>query len=147
MVEVEKGVRLQVLDWGGSGRAVVLLAGIGNTAHVFDDFAQRLAKSYRVYGITRRGYGESSVPDAGYGTDRLADDVMAVIQTLKIKHPIVIGHSIAGLELSSIGSRYADRIGGLVYLDATFTWDPDFEAGAWYGVAPWRAPSTSFRQS
>jgi non-heme chloroperoxidase len=138
-VEVENDVRLEVLDWGGSGRPVVLLAGLGNTAHVFDDFAQRLSKNYRVYGITRRGYGESSVPDAGYRTDRLADDVMAVIQTLKLKRPIVIGHSIAGLELSSIGARYPERIGGLVYLDATFTWDPDFEAGAWYGVAPWRA--------
>ncbi|HEY0726414.1 MAG TPA: alpha/beta hydrolase [Pyrinomonadaceae bacterium] len=138
MVEVEKDVRLEVLDWGGSGRAVVLLAGLGNTAHVFDDVAPRLAKHYRVYGITRRGYGASSVPEQGYGTDRLADDVLAVIQTLKLKRPIVIGHSIAGLELSSIGSRYADRIGGLLYLDATFTWDPAFEAGAWYSVAPWR---------
>lgn len=138
MVEVEKDVRLEVLDWGGAGRPVVLLAGLGNTAHVFDDFAPRLAKNYRVYGVTRRGYGASSVPDAGYATRRLADDVMAVIQTLKLKRPIVIGHSIAGLELSSIGSRYAERIGGLVYLDATFTWDPAFEAGAWYGVGPWR---------
>jgi non-heme chloroperoxidase len=115
MVEVEKDVRLEVLDWGGSGRPVVLLAGLGNTAHVFDDFAPRLARNYRVYGVTRRGYGASSVPDEGYGTDRLADDVMAVIQTLKLKRPVVIGHSIAGLELSSIGSRYAERIGGLVY--------------------------------
>ena len=38
-VTVDDGVRLEVLDWGGSGRPVVLLAGGGNTAHVFDDFA------------------------------------------------------------------------------------------------------------
>jgi non-heme chloroperoxidase len=138
MMEVDQDVRLEVLDWGGSGRPVVLLAGLGNTAHVFDDFAPRLARHYRVYGVTRRGYGASSVPDEGYGTDRLADDVMAVIRTLKLKRPIVIGHSIAGLELSSIGSRYAERIGGLVYLDATFTWDPAFEAGALYSVGSWR---------
>src|ERR1700733_3556936 len=34
-VEVEKGVKLEVLDWGGTGRPVVLLAGLGNTAHAF----------------------------------------------------------------------------------------------------------------
>ena len=34
-VTVEDGVRLEVLDWGGSGRTVVLLAGSGNTAHIF----------------------------------------------------------------------------------------------------------------
>ena len=138
MVEVEKDIRLEVLDWGGRGRPLVLLAGLGNTAHVFDDFAQKLAREYRVVGITRRGYGASSVPEQGYETDRLADDVIAVIDKLKLQRPVIVGHSIAGLELSSIGSRHADRVGGIVYLDATFTWDPQFEAGAWYGVAEWR---------
>ena len=42
-VTVEKGVRLEVLDWGGSGRPLVLLAGGGDTAHVFDDFAPKLS--------------------------------------------------------------------------------------------------------
>jgi hypothetical protein len=65
LVIVEYGVRIEVLDWGGTGRAVVLLAGSGNTAHVFDDFAPKLTSFCHVYGITRRGYGESSRPDAG----------------------------------------------------------------------------------
>jgi non-heme chloroperoxidase len=34
-----KPVNLEVLDWGGSGRPLVLLAGLGNTAHIFDKFA------------------------------------------------------------------------------------------------------------
>jgi hypothetical protein len=33
-VRVEDDVQLEVLDWGGSGRAVVLLAGSGNSAHI-----------------------------------------------------------------------------------------------------------------
>ena len=41
-VTVEPGVRLEVLDWGGSGRPLVLLAGLGMTAHVFDGFAEKL---------------------------------------------------------------------------------------------------------
>src|SRR5919108_1498867 len=56
-VAVDDGVRLEVLDWGGSGRPIVLLAGGGNTAHVFDDFAPTLSDRGHVYGITRRGYG------------------------------------------------------------------------------------------
>jgi len=54
LVSVDKDVRLEVLDWGGSGRPVILLAGGGNTAHVFDEFAPKLAANYHVYGITRR---------------------------------------------------------------------------------------------
>lgn len=55
-VTVDKDVRLEVLDWGGSGRPIVLLAGGGNTAHVFDHFAPKLTTHYHVYGITRRGF-------------------------------------------------------------------------------------------
>src|SRR6516164_5625647 len=39
IVTVEEGVRLEVLDWGGEGRPVVLIAGLGNTAHIFDELA------------------------------------------------------------------------------------------------------------
>jgi hypothetical protein len=60
-VSVDKDVRLEVLDWGGSGRPIVLLAGGGNTAHVFDDFAPKLRAHNHVYGITRRGFGARPV--------------------------------------------------------------------------------------
>jgi hypothetical protein len=46
---------VEVLDWGGSLRAIVLLAGSGNTAHVFDEFAPKLTRCCRVYGTTRIG--------------------------------------------------------------------------------------------
>jgi non-heme chloroperoxidase len=124
-VTVDDSVRLEVLDWGGSGTPIVLLAGLGNTAHVYDDFAPKLAANYHVYGITRRGFGASSVPAAGYEADRLGDDVLAVFDSLKLTRPVLAGHSIAGSELSSIGSRHPDRVAGLVYLDAVFPYSFD----------------------
>lgn len=117
-VPVADGVRLEVLDWGGTGRPLVLLAGLGNTAHVFDAIAPELARHFHVYGITRRGFGASSVPKNGYDADRLADDVMAVVKALDIDRPILAGHSIAGEELSAIGTHYQGKIAGLIYLDA-----------------------------
>jgi len=118
-IAVDTGVKLEVIDWGGAGRPVVLLAGNGQTAHSFDDFAPRLAQFYHVYGITRRGFGASSKPATGYRTDRRADDVLAVLDSLGLKHPVLAGHSLAGEELSSIGSRYPDRVAGLIYLDTS----------------------------
>jgi non-heme chloroperoxidase len=120
MVTVDKDVKLEVLDWGGSGRPLVLLAGLGNTAHVFDNFAARLTGAYHVYGITRRGYGASSVPADGYAADRLGDDVLAVLDFLQLSRPVLAGHSIAGEELSSVGSRHPEKVGGLIYLDAGY---------------------------
>ncbi|MEP6834254.1 MAG: alpha/beta hydrolase [Gemmatimonas sp.] len=117
-ITVEPNVTLEVLDWGGTGRPVVLLAGLGNDAHVYDKFAPKLATDYHVYGITRRGFGASSSPALGYTADRLGDDVLAVLDSLALVRPVLVGHSVAGEELSSVGSRRPERIAGLVYLEA-----------------------------
>jgi non-heme chloroperoxidase len=117
-VTVDAGVQLEVLDWGGSGRNIVLLTGSGNTAHVFDDFAVKLNGKYHVYGITRRGFGISSHPTSGYTDQRLADDVLQVLDSLNIQKPILVGHSLAGSEMTTLGSEHSDRLAGLVYLDA-----------------------------
>jgi non-heme chloroperoxidase len=119
-VTVERGVRLEVLDWGGSGKPVVLLAGGGNTAHVFDEFAPKLAANHHVYGITRRGFGASGFSTSDNAIDRLRDDVLAVIGALKLKRPVLVGHSIAGAELSAVATSHPDRIAGLVYIEAAY---------------------------
>jgi hypothetical protein len=64
-VTVQPDVKLEVLDWGGRGRNLVLLAGGGNTAHVFDSLGPKLSAHYHVLGITRRGFGRSSAPPRG----------------------------------------------------------------------------------
>ena len=117
-VPVEEGVQLEVLDWGGSGRPMVLLTGSGNTAHVYDDFAPKLSDCCHVYAITRRGFGHSSHPESGYDDRRLADDVLQVFDSLKIEAPVLAGHSMAGGELTTLASRHSDRLSGLVYLEA-----------------------------
>ena len=119
-VTVENGVRLEVLDWGGTGRPFVLLAGSGNTAHIFDDFAEKLSGACcHVYGITRRGFGASTHSNSGYDQQRLADDVLQVLDALKLVKPVVAGHSMSGEELTTLGDEHSDRLAGLVYLDAT----------------------------
>jgi non-heme chloroperoxidase len=52
-VTVGEGVRLEVLDWGGSGRPLIFLAGNGDTAHAFDTFAPKFTSENHVYGIAR----------------------------------------------------------------------------------------------
>src|SRR5262245_7754635 len=123
-VTIDPDVKLEVLDWGGpaSGRALVLVPDLGNTAHIFDVVAPKLTEHYHVFGVTRRGFGTSSAPASGYGADRLGDDVLAVIEKLAISKPILAGHSLGGEELSSIGSRYPEKVAGLVYLDAGYSY-------------------------
>jgi non-heme chloroperoxidase len=125
LVSVDKDIKLEALDWGGSGRPLILLAGLGATAHVFDQFALKLTPAFHVYGITRRGFGRSSAPRPGngnYASDRLGDDVLAVMEALRLERPILVGHSAAGRELSSIGSRYPSKVAALIYLDAGYAY-------------------------
>lgn len=125
-VTVDTDVKLEVLTWAGpqarTVRTLVLVPGLGNTAHVFDKLAPKLAAGYRVVGVTRRGFGASSAPSSGYAADRLGDDVLAVTEALSISRPVLVGHSLGGEELSSIGSRYPDKVAGLIYLDAGYSY-------------------------
>lgn len=120
LVAVDNDVQLEVLDWGGAGRPMVLLAGGGNTAHVFDGFAPKLTTYCHVYGITRRGFGASGFSVPAHPVERLRDDVLAVIDALHIDRAVLVGHSIAGAELSAVASSAPDRVAGLVYLEAAY---------------------------
>jgi len=128
-VTVEPGVELEVLDWGGTGEPIVLLAGLGDNAHVFDDFAYHFNDRFRVIGITRRGFGKSSQPAGGYDIERRVRDDIAVLDALKIPKAIFIGHSIAGTELNKLGADYPDRVKKLVYLDGL-----DLGSGGWSAI-------------
>jgi pimeloyl-ACP methyl ester carboxylesterase len=143
LVTVDDGVQLEVLDWGGSprqgsgqaGPALVLLAGLGGTAHHFDDLAQALTPRFRVVGVTRRGHRGSSAAPGGYGFVRLAEDVLRVLDAVGINNPVVIGHSFAGEEMHILGARHSAKIRGLVYVDAAFDRGDDSDNEAYGAVA------------
>jgi pimeloyl-ACP methyl ester carboxylesterase len=124
-ITVDKGVKDEVLDWGGTGRTVILLAGQGVTARGFDEIIPNLVARYHVYSVTRRGFGNSSKPAVttqNYNADRLGQDVLAIMTALKVDKPVLIGHSLAGEELSYIGTHYPQKVAALVYLDAGYSY-------------------------
>jgi non-heme chloroperoxidase len=120
LVSVAPRVRLEVLDWGGSGPPLVFLSGLQDVAHGFDDFAPRLTDQFRVFGITRRGYGASSQPSTGYDLATRVADLRAVLDSLGLPRVALAGHSIAGDELTAFAGRFPERVTGLVYLDAGY---------------------------
>ena len=125
------GIRLHYLDWGGSGQPVVFLAGLGNTAHVFDTLAPTFAKQFHAIGMTRRGFGQSDRPDTGYDVPTRVADLAAFLDALKIEKAILIGHSLAGDELAAFAMAHPARVIKLVFLDAAYdrsTAPPDLRA-------------------
>ena len=119
-VTVAPGVRLEVVDWGGSGPPLLFLAGLQDVAHGFDRFAPRFTDKFHVIGITRRGYGASTQAPTGYDiATRVADD-RAVLDSLHLPRVSLVGHSMAGDELTAFAAAYPDRVTRLVYLDAIY---------------------------
>lgn len=115
-VTVDSSVQLEVLEWGGSGPPVVLLA-CYVSAHVYDEFAPKLTNQFHVYGITRRGIGASDKPATGYSVQRSANDLLEVLDALKIQKSLLVGHSCAGQVLTMFAAQHSDRLLGLVYFD------------------------------
>jgi pimeloyl-ACP methyl ester carboxylesterase len=118
MITVAPEVNLEVLDWGGSGEAMVLLPGLGDNAHVYDEFAAQFTDYFHVIGITRRGYPPSSIPQEGYDVQTRVSDDIAVLDALAIDKAVLVGHSLAASEVSALAETHKDRVDKLVYLDA-----------------------------
>lgn len=115
-----RGVAMNYLDWGGNGPPIVLLPGLGDSPHVFDKVAPKLTAHHRVLGLSRRGHGESESPEGGYDPESLAADISAFLSALGLENTILVGHSIAGNEMTALAATTPSHIAGVVYMDAAY---------------------------
>lgn len=100
---------------------MVLLAGMGHTAHIFTELAPLLAQNHVVYALSRRGHGKSEMPPEGDFTPQaLAEDLLGFVEGLNLQNILLMGHSIAGNEMTLAASMQPERFAGLVYLDAAY---------------------------
>ena len=67
-----------------------------------------------------RGHGKSSVPDYGYRYEDLANDVVGLIEALRLAPPILIGHSMGGMTAAVVASRNPKLLRCLILADPTF---------------------------
>ena len=111
-------IRLHYLDWGCKGGKLIFLSGMGSSAYIFSRFAPRFNDKFHVLALTRRGHGDSDYPETGYDADTLVEDIRQFMDTLHVEKAILVGHSLAGVELTHFAATYPQRVEKLVYLDA-----------------------------
>jgi pimeloyl-ACP methyl ester carboxylesterase len=112
------GIRLHYLDWGGEGPALIFLTGMGSSAYIFNRFAPRFTDRFRVLALTRRGQGDSDIPETGYDADTLTKDIRQFMDRLHVEKAILAGHSLAGVELTHFAGTHPNRVEKLFYLEA-----------------------------
>ena len=120
------GLRLHLVDHGGSGKPLLLFHGLSGNAHLFDGLVGAgLARAARVLALDLRGRGLSDKPDRGYRMADHAADVLAVMDTLGLERIALGGHSFGGLLALYLGATAPERVDRLVILDASTSFDPE----------------------
>ncbi len=113
-------VKLNYLDWGGGGEAVLFLHGFPGSAHNFDEMAPKFADKFRVLGLSRRGHGASERVETGYAIENLVEDIRRFLVHMKIDRVNLVGFSTGGDELTKFANTHPKRVIKLVYLDAAY---------------------------
>jgi pimeloyl-ACP methyl ester carboxylesterase len=123
------GLRLHVRDWSAGSDACLLLHGFGEGAHVWNRFAPSVARLFRTLAVDLRGHGESSWDPTGrYPVEGHVADALDVIETLRLRRLVVVGHSLGGDIALRIAAARPIEVIGLVVVE--FTPDPIREGAA-----------------
>jgi pimeloyl-ACP methyl ester carboxylesterase len=111
---------------GGSGPAVVLLHGFGDTGDMWAPVAANLMRDHTVIVPDLRGFGLSARPAGGYDKMTQAADVAGVLDALHVSRADVVAHDIGNMVAFAFSARYPARVSRLVLMDAPIP-----------GVGPW----------
>ncbi|HVO68268.1 MAG TPA: alpha/beta hydrolase [Syntrophales bacterium] len=112
-------LRLHYLEWGrDQARTMVLLHGIGDTAHIWDHFSRSAADRWRIIALDQRGHGLSdwAVPPA-YRCDDYVSDLDRLIRDLQLTGIILMGHSMGALHATRYASLRPEKVSGLIHAD------------------------------
>ena len=111
---------------GGSGPAVVLLHGYGETGDMWVPLAKDLARDHTVVVPDLRGMGLSAKPAGGYDKKTQGRDIAGILDTLKIATAALVAHDIGNMVGYAFAAQYRNRVTRLVVIDAPLP-----------GVGPW----------
>ncbi len=119
-IHTDDGVRLFYRDWGGEEGARPILF-VSSWSLTSDAWAHQMAplseQGCRCIAFDRRGHGRSDESSSGYGFDRLADDIAALLDGLDLQDVTLVGHSMATGEIVRYLTRHGvGRVAGMVML-------------------------------
>lgn len=95
---------------------VVLSSSMGADLRMWDAQVDALSEHFRVVRYDTRGHGQSPVPDGPYSMDDLADDVVALLDTLGVEKAHVVGLSLGGMMGIRLAARNPERVDRMVLL-------------------------------
>lgn len=127
------GIDIRYQRSGTERPTVIALHGLTGSGDCLKPLARSLIKDFDVILPDARGHGSSSMSEADYSYDQLAADVIGLIAGLKLRAPVLLGHSMGGMTAAVAARELGSAIGALVLVDPTFIspeWQREvFESG------------------
>lgn len=114
------GINIHYTRTGGSKPPLILLHGLTANGACWTPLTHVIEGDYDVIMPDARGHGKSSVPDYGYRYEDFANDVVGLIEALRLAPPILIGHSMGGMTAAVVASRNPKLPRCLILADPTF---------------------------
>ena len=111
------GVKLHYLV-AGKGDPVVLLHGFAETSHMWRPLIAKLSDKHTVIAPDLRGFGQSSSPEDGYSKKAMAQDIHALVKSLKYDRIRLVGHDIGLMVAYAYAAQYPDEVDRLVLMEA-----------------------------
>ena len=109
------GVRLWYTDTGGTGEAVVFLHANTGSSLVWEyQIPVFVARGYRVIAYDRRGFGRTVIDPAGGQPGTGADDLLALVNHLKIDRIHLVGTAAGGFVAFDFAVSFPQRLRSLV---------------------------------
>ena len=122
------GVRLHYLI-AGKGDPIVLLHGFAETSHMWLPLISELSDKHTVIAPDLRGFGQSSAPADGYTKAAMAQDILALVRSLKYDRIRLVGHDIGLMVAYAYAAQYPGEVDRLVLMEAFLP-----GVGDWNGV-------------
>ncbi len=110
------GLRLHLLDWGGSGQPLLFLHATGFLAALWHPIASQFTSMARVLALDLRGHGDSD-PGDSYCWTTFPDDIAGVLEALDLGPALLVGHSVGGAASALCAARHPELVRGLVLVD------------------------------
>jgi len=103
----------------GKGTAVILLHGFLENSTIWDSITPEISKKNRLITIDLLGHGKTDCLGYVHSMDLFAESIKAVLQHLKLRKYILVGHSLGGYICLTIAKMNPNKIKGLCLLNST----------------------------
>ena len=115
--DIQDNVHHYLIEGAEENPVLVFSNSLGTDLRIWDTVVARLSAQFRILRYDKRGHGLSDAPPGPYSADKLAQDLLALLDLLEIRAAVICGISVGGLIAQRLALAHPDRVRALILCD------------------------------